>query len=365
MSWRWRPPPLMTVSVAMAQREVPYGVESYCLKEEDFFAVQKGARRTAFGVFDGHGGASVARQCSEHAWVDSGDPLAEHVADAFWRLDAALGPEDLGCGSSASVAVVDHAAGDDFGVTLAWVGDSQIMEINMCAEQPNVTFLTPAHVCGNAAEIDRIHHHWSSREQADGEELKDTDPSATDSVDALTEKSLAYEKRVEAAIRGRLEPSHLERQRSAITLAKPEKLQTRWKADEKTVGGAATRVTRSIGDWDASRTLIPGPDVVERLVTRGEHKRYIVASDGVWAALGLQKVCALGFEHLKDPAKAVATIIKAVKVAHAKSNGVTESPLADDATCIVFDVVPSPHLCVALRRGGCGSPKAAWLCGCD
>ena len=39
--------------------------------------------------------------------------------------------------------------------------------------------------------------------------------------------------------------------------------------------------TRSIGDWDASRTLIPHPEIIERVVKRGNHKRFVIASDGL------------------------------------------------------------------------------------
>ena len=44
----------------------------------------------------------------------------------------------------------------------------------------------------------------------------------------------------------------------------------------------STAVTRSIGDWDAARTLIPQPDLYRFEVGASEHERVVLASDGVW-----------------------------------------------------------------------------------
>tara|TARA_B100000482_G_scaffold94244_1_gene67848 strand:+ start:719 stop:1021 length:303 start_codon:yes stop_codon:yes gene_type:complete len=79
-----------------------------------------------FGVFDGHGGKFVARKCSSHCWIDE-----EDIEERFWKLDETLGPQSLSSGSTASIMIIDHVDGDDFYVTLAWVGDSQIMEIDV------------------------------------------------------------------------------------------------------------------------------------------------------------------------------------------------------------------------------------------
>ena len=47
-------------------------------------------------------------------------------------------------------------------------------------------------------------------------------------------------------------------------------------------GSVNTCVTRSIGDWDGARAMIPQPDMHAFKVVPGEHKRAIICSDGVW-----------------------------------------------------------------------------------
>ena len=88
-------------------------------------------QRTTFGVFDGHGGKFIARKCSEHCWVDE-----EDIEGRFWKLDETLGPQSLSSGTTASIMVIDHVHGEDFSITLAWVGDSQIMEIDVPLPSP-------------------------------------------------------------------------------------------------------------------------------------------------------------------------------------------------------------------------------------
>ena len=46
-----------------------------------------------------------------------------------------------------------------------------------------------------------------------------------------------------------------------------------------------TAMTRSIGDWDGSRAMIPHPDVNRFEVGHGEWVRVVLASDGIWDRL--------------------------------------------------------------------------------
>ena len=77
------------------------------------------------------GGKFIARKCSEHCWVDE-----EDIEGRFWKLDETLGPQSLSSGTTASIMVIDHVHGEDFSITLAWVGDSQIMEIDVPLPSP-------------------------------------------------------------------------------------------------------------------------------------------------------------------------------------------------------------------------------------
>lgn len=47
-------------------------------------------------------------------------------------------------------------------------------------------------------------------------------------------------------------------------------------------GSINTCVTRSIGDWDGARAMIPQPDVLSFDVGPTAHVRVIICSDGVW-----------------------------------------------------------------------------------
>jgi len=250
-------------------------MEMYATKEEDFFQIERRPQKTMFGVFDGHGGKFVARKCSEHCWVDE-----EDIEERFWKLDETLGPQSLSSGTTASIMVINHVDGDDFSVTLAWVGDSQIMEIDMTASAANVTYMTSAHNCTNAAEIDRIQHQWRAREL-----FATMDPDLAQSqFGLLTRRAFAYEKKLDAtydrifAARAKSKPSLLERAPSHLGPRRSDKgepgalaLHARWfqLPGKSVVHGASTCVTRSIGDWDSSRALIPHPEIVRRIVKRG------------------------------------------------------------------------------------------------
>ena len=50
-------------------------------------------------------------------------------------------------------------------------------------------------------------------------------------------------------------------------------------------------VTRSIGDWDGARAMIPQPDVLTFEVQPSSHMRVIICSDGVWDMMTLEEAC--------------------------------------------------------------------------
>ena len=168
----------------------------------------------------------------------------------------------------------------------------------------------------NAAEIDRIQHQWRARELLVNMNPRE-DPSQ---FGELTRRSFAYEKKLrqcgmcevsafnrisqgrsplhkipyltQSTIAFRLDatygrvfasrthsksssleraPSHLGPRRSNKGEPGALALHARWfqLPGKSVVHGASTCVTRSIGDWDSSRALIPQPEVVRRIVKRG------------------------------------------------------------------------------------------------
>ena len=54
------------------------------------------------------------------------------------------------------------------------------------------------------------------------------------------------------------------------------------RTDTTVKDGPSTLVTRSIGDWDASRACIPHPQILRFELARGSHTRIVLASDGLW-----------------------------------------------------------------------------------
>lgn len=333
-----------------------------------------------FGVFDGHGGKFIARKCAEYNW--SGERRLE---ERFWKLDESLGPQSLSSGTTASVMIIEHCKNGNYRVNLAWVGDSQILEIDMTAPDARVTYLTSAHNCMNAAEIDRIHHQWRAREMH--EELRSRAYISDGSLPQfgeLTQQTFDYEQKLEAAYehvfasRVCLNGPSLERQPSLLEKRKSRKqeggvlaIHARWlqMPQRSIVHGASTCVTRSIGDWDASRTLIPHPEVIERLVERGRRKRFVIASDGLWGTIPLKRIAKLAFENRSDPQKCATSLLRHARLECAQLNGVREHPFKDDTTIAVVDVISPPQVAIdspCLKKLSKESSKPptmrSWLC---
>ena len=73
--------------------------------------------------------------------------------------------------------------------------------------------------------------------------------------------------------------------------------------------GPSTCVTRSIGDWDASRAVTPHPEVSRFFVPAGRRERVIIASDGVWDRLSHSQAAGVA-RRCATPAKAAEAIAK-------------------------------------------------------
>jgi serine/threonine protein phosphatase PrpC len=105
-------------------------------------------------------------------------------------------------------------------------------------------------------------------------------------------------------------------------------------------GGALNRVstcvTRSIGDWDGARAMIPQPDVLRFDVGASQHVRVILCSDGVWDVLSLHDACKLA----RASPSAAAAADGIVELAYRRSMQRFER-LKDDTTCVVVDLNPS------------------------
>jgi len=105
-------------------------------------------------------------------------------------------------------------------------------------------------------------------------------------------------------------------------------------------GGADAKVTismsRSIGDWDASRAIIPQPDFCRFEVAPGAWVRAVIASDGVWDLVSHEEAALLA-RNARSVDDAAGSI---VAVAHDRGL-VRLGKLKDDTTCLVVDLNPS------------------------
>lgn len=97
--------------------------------------------------------------------------------------------------------------------------------------------------------------------------------------------------------------------------------------------GANTCVSRSIGDWDAARSVLPHPDIEHFKVPAGEFHRVVIASDGVWDHMTAEEV-----------AKIARTTRRRTRVPQAVLSVVLDrsrrkfGQLSDDSTVVCIDL---------------------------
>ena len=322
---------------------VNHGMKQRHKKGEDFSVCAVEQDRALFGVFDSHGGAEAGQQCKDTLVQEllSGDEPFElrTIVDKFWSMDLSLGVQGVRSGTTATLLLVGrkaspssqdgdtsatHSVSSALACTMAWVGDSIGVWFSMTdrAATPPLLGATSAHTPENEAEVVRCRQTWRVRHEmrtlarfdgndqensfrliAAGESLyaQKRAPTRQAVVDAATSIGLALsDAELTILVRAFGREKHIEapERRSELegrpVLSRtPSKLGVRLTTPEGSQhgprvvqGGAASKVTtcvtRSIGDWDASRALIPHPDVTRFVVNPGEHVRVIMASDGMW-----------------------------------------------------------------------------------
>ena len=117
----------------------------------------------------------------------------------------------------------------------------------------------------------------------------------------------------------------------------------------------STAVTRSIGDWDASRAMVPHPELQHFSVVgaAGEHQRVVIASDGVWDFVTCEEAGRKVRAAPSPQAAADALVSLATKRSKARLNY-----LKDDTSCVVVDLNPARRAFEppASAAGGGGCP---------
>ena len=436
-----------------------------------------------YGLFDGHGGSQLAAELAQKMAKYLRRARTEYeIVDAYYAIDAELGPALATEGATAACAQVERTE-TSAKVILSWVGDSRLIAVDMASK--TLVWQSSMHHVTNPDEIERLRLHWQLREKkgddpiealvedtmrlrsesvrstssfpsrrtqtkspapmrramsssealkqkkklnktmgkrartasslhnttseddADEKKTHDDGDSDDDDDDAMNASSAsrappmvfdgvlesgAFASRRDRAVdltdfleRGqryeralkKSDEDHgipLKRATSFVgrrtnaqgRVAGPNVLQSVWNKTEtnEEVMGASTCVTRSIGDWDSSRCLLPHPDIaVDNMIidnnTKAIWKRYVLASDGLWDVLSPRQVakivaqeptCALAADALIANARK-----KYLKLLD-KSKPTGTDPFKDDTTTVVFDVqlgdqaiIPAgPHL--SLKR---------------
>ena len=369
-----------------------------------------GERFAYFAIFDGHGGKDAADRCQAtlHDQISrrapdttkATDALSEGLRRACWELDEDLGSAHVDAGTTATILCIGRST-----ATLGWVGDSTALVVDMTLPKP--AWATPKHNPQNPSEVARMKAEWGARrefllyESPDGE-----DQAYNEAMDAFT---ATYEKRLADHFRAQNLPplrpnlirdsmrretlindrcdrvNTMRRKQSFEAVTKfgkvvsgqdmdatidmkrhdsnftrrtspedgrprgPVVVGANWRGRRPgtTVGGASTCVTRSIGDWDASRAVIPEPET-KTWDTSSVFDRVVLASDGLWDLVSFE-AAATCMRSVDDPQKAAQLLLKRAKSESARRG---YSGLKDDTTILVVDINPN-SLKVTETAQGC------------
>ena len=350
---------------------------------------------------------AAANECGHFAFPE------DAVVDTFWAMDHRLGREGIYSGSTASVLLVSQTGNDEPGLacTIAWVGDSTAVAVSMAdpCRSPPPLWQTANHTPANAEESKRCVVEWEVRREvqmlreAQREETCGTnlvqlevgDPLSSDWSDSFVilkepeRESFYARKRAPTAVEvaaavnasglnvteedkallvralGREKRIEAPERRASFALGREStrsntKVIARGNADfgPKVLAGGdsgkvSTCVTRSIGDWDGARAMIPQPEISRFAVGPEEHVRVVIASDGVWDFLSPDEAAGLARRASTVNVAACAIADKARARSMQRLNA-----LKDDTTCLVVDLNPSrravlPPEPVAGGIGGC------------
>ena len=147
--------------------KLSYAVAERSKKGEDRFVEKPEGASALFGVFDGHGGRLASTYGAQHLATKlhgmGAHATSEDIASAFWEADKELGQKGDTDGSTATcLLAAHHAESDGYDCTLAWVGDSQALVIDLAAqsEKPAVVAESSRHCADDPTEKQRLKNTW-------------------------------------------------------------------------------------------------------------------------------------------------------------------------------------------------------------
>ena len=394
------PKPILVPKYAVANEESHKG--------EDFHREEVAEACSAFAVFDGHGGKDFARAAAasdgmlSRFLAQGGTTPAQlsdtAVQDTFWEVDAAIGEElaerGLHGGAVCGVLLVDHA--ESYACTLAWVGDSTAIVVDMrakaeydsggflncgrnalldatenhsaCVAEEKATVERMAAVCkqirkgakeaaraaaGMAAAADDGSGSDDEKVSIPGYDGKNFEAptaeevaaacaklghSASDAEVAHMTRAFARERRIYKAI-----PKSSKYRRNAYVMARPkEKDQNQpvvvaTHADPYSSHYKDLQMTRSLGDWTKSAWVLPHPQLRRFTVPHDESRRVVIASDGLWDIISAEDGAAIARQH-DEPQAAADALLAVAQHEYHQVRGLEK--MGDDTTVVVVDLNP-------------------------
>ena len=393
-------------------------------KGEDFTAFDSKGGTSAFGLFDGHGGKYCANICAELAGqgllprlLELNPASKEAIVDTFWAADAEIGRTLCSqghekAGSTATVLLVRSQGGETgaavnaatpgssgmFGgagaggaleCTLAWVGDSTALAVDMSSGKRVLkSYNHSASKADEAAQlkrlgevdkaIGRIRGRRKSMVTAMDDEEVDDDPrqseggiSASEVAAAMKEvnpdeepsaadvalchRALNRERHVR-----RLLPKGARKRRTAHVQRRPAKKDANqpWvvATDPDPYAHAYNdlQMTRSICDYTKCVWVLPHPQIEHFVVQASQHHRVVIASDGLWDVVSSIDACKI----VRDEAtaqQAAAALVEAARAVYLSRAGHSGSKMGDDTTVMVIDLNPSGREWLPEASGGCSA----------
>ncbi|KAJ1446272.1 phosphatase 2C-like domain-containing protein [Pelagophyceae sp. CCMP2097] len=386
-------------------------------KDEDRWACAVGKDAAYFGLFDGHGGAAAADLCASDlerrarllmrapagakpAGAKPGFVAAANAA--CWSIDG-----DLAGGTAGTTATLLWVERDR--AELAWLGDSTALRVDMCAPNADAYEATRDHKPSDAGGVALMEAIWLVRHEVAYAAKSANSADSVDAADAaggptgpaegraararvharqaallpghrrgLLWDALARSRRMDAQLRaawGSKGSASPQRTRENSLCARRVDPRTgvprgplvvfsrfsRRRADGGVddVLGPSTQVTRSIGDWDASRSVLPELEARGWAVGPDAFDRVVLATDGLWDVVSHADAVRLVKRRGLSPQRAAEVLLRCARGAYARKGG----GVRDDVTVVVVDINPSGLDCAVPPRFDWLRPRLFAACG--
>lgn len=315
-------------------------------KNEDRFAAWEemnlecplGSTSRLYAVFDGHGGAGAATLCAERLGDAVGEALVtvqqlkpsnfgqqllledSALTNSLYDLDGDVREHvqtrDIS-GTTVAAALVRSFDDGSHHIKICWIGDSRILVIDGGSGKSR--WISPEHKASNPDEYNRI-AQFDPTVKAGTKNLQTEMEKSVHviTVDAESDDSPRVSSNIKAnGMVGRtamtseiaptpLSPEEMQMAARATFVARARSTSGEAQGPLRVyakAGAAGIVVTRTMGDPDRARSVIPTPDFYNYKLGPNEGGRVVIASDGFWDVFDDKKACNL-IKSIKEDAQA-------------------------------------------------------------